>query len=549
MDVDKVRAELKALRELVEAEDWEYEAGIRTLLEPGRKYISKVTGKEKRVPGGYGGPQPSDRKLGITSVGPKRPAGYKAPIYPEPAEIGVKPPRSGYRQPKGKKVTRRGHTYTEYPAQTPANTGVSYEHGLSNLTAVYQRAKKIFTADELEYWLKWYDAVSRFVGLMARKYNQPKKIVAAMVAALSPGLDPRQNMAETEKILSGSPTKPFRPANTEKAKKIMSTGNVDLVHKAGAQSDEKVAVFYRNLANPVLSRNDAVIDGHMICLWRGIKVPISSVRTTKKERQDIIKGLRELGSKVGAGAQQMQALLWTTWRMVVAPANGRYTIKVKEVEELPPAPDESDWGKVSSGQVRVEKSRLATDIPYWQKENRLQELSAVLKEAHKARRLRPKDPDTTKDEPRAQFKPEDDPDTPKKKKKTWAKRRGPVGDHPSRDYKREAFIPENPLRSKRALSRISPGTLPPKEDRMKSLRAWRKKKMRKVVMGGPAQTTKPAEMPDSTPGKAKSQAEATTYVDDAPPKDFYSTNKKRKRLQGDQQAPKKNRQNRPSLRI
>jgi hypothetical protein len=185
--------------------------------------------------------------------------------------------------------------------------GLGQDAGVPNIVAVYNQA----TPAEKDYWGRWYHHAQYDCQELAKKYDLPFRIVAAVVAVLSPGCNWHGNVLSADRLLAGHTNGiPAYPANQEKARAIMATHNPALV------TGPKVSVFYQSLLNPAKLENEMVLDGHAINIWRGNKVNLKSVPGPANEaaREQMVNDYKQAARQLGVSVQSVQAVTWFTWR-------------------------------------------------------------------------------------------------------------------------------------------------------------------------------------------------------------------------------------------
>jgi hypothetical protein len=192
--------------------------------------------------------------------------------------------------------------------------------GYNNIMALLMTA----TPEEVDYWRNWYGNAHADVEALATKYDEPFDLVAAAVAVLSPGNTWKSNLRAAENILlevhddkmsdERDGNIKYRklsayPKNAEKARNILITGNA-----SGFVTGPKVAVFYNSLIDPASTKTHMVLDGHAINIWRGVKVPLKSIRYPQEERETMIRDYKRAAADSGLGVQEVQAITWFLWK-------------------------------------------------------------------------------------------------------------------------------------------------------------------------------------------------------------------------------------------
>lgn len=71
----------------------------------------------------------------------------------------------------------------------------------------------------------------------------------------------------------------------------------------------KIRSFYANILNPA-DLTPVTVDGHMVCAWKGINVPMTSAAVRPPEYLEIAKGVREVAKDLDLIPNQVQAIIW-----------------------------------------------------------------------------------------------------------------------------------------------------------------------------------------------------------------------------------------------
>jgi hypothetical protein len=179
-------------------------------------------------------------------------------------------------------------------------------------------------ADEgdIDYWTHWYDSAHRQVKDLADEFGLDYKVVAAVVAALSPGNKWKANLNAASALLSGQTTGiSAYPKSLAKAIRILETGDPRLA------TGPKVSVFYKSLVDPVGTRHNVVLDGHAINIWRGEKLALKGLRNPTVEEKERMKAdYRRAAADSGLTPQGVQALTWFLWKSTVKDLGTREAI-------------------------------------------------------------------------------------------------------------------------------------------------------------------------------------------------------------------------------
>ena len=189
--------------------------------------------------------------------------------------------------------------------------------GYHNILAILKKATK----EEIDYWAFWYLHATRHIDELAKTYDVPKPVAAAVTAVLSPNLSWKLNLLAAKRVMDNWKRKggdetypswdkvPAYKTNVNKATKILETGDVGIV------KGPKVTVFFQSLLDPEKISNDVVLDGHAINIWRGEKRPLKNmISPTKAERIAMNQDYRKVADLVGLTPQGVQAVSWYIWK-------------------------------------------------------------------------------------------------------------------------------------------------------------------------------------------------------------------------------------------
>jgi len=220
--------------------------------------------------------------------------------------------------------------------------------GFHNILSILKKATK----EEIDYWGFWYQHATRHIDELAKIYDVPKPVAAAVVAVLSPNLSWKLNLLAAKRVMDNWKRKngdkkfkfwrkvPAYKANVAKANSILKTGDVSYV------KGPKVTVFFQSLLEPEKISHDVVLDGHAINIWRGEKKPLKNMASpNKNERAAMIHDYRKVADLVGLSPQAVQAITWYIWKATAEPdmeAHGQYP--VEQPEETNEQPLEQEQG-------------------------------------------------------------------------------------------------------------------------------------------------------------------------------------------------------------
>lgn len=207
------------------------------------------------------------------------------------------------------------------------------QQGYENFTILLRLPE----AHESLAWGQWYGHAHKLILDISRRYydrnpyNPEVKVTPEIVAALNGALSPRQppqnNLADVEGLLSGEADVTFgaTSVNVEKAREILRTGDLNLMHAQGIWfSHEKTPTYARNLLDPEGYAHEPVIDTHMLRAFYGsLEEEDPRIEFDPKRTAVIAKVLKRVAKENGVTPQMAQAIIWTIWRKV-GPAETGY---------------------------------------------------------------------------------------------------------------------------------------------------------------------------------------------------------------------------------
>ena len=152
--------------------------------------------------------------------------------------------------------------------------------GTSNgaMTARITRAFRQADADTIREGIYWYEEAHRYAATLARAYDQPIEVAAAVIAALSPLMSWAQNTETAAYVMrrhhEGNPAKGGAlGANVAKANRILSGESITdvLGDERTAKSGHKVRAFYRSILTRGTDPSAVCIDRHAHALAIGTR--------------------------------------------------------------------------------------------------------------------------------------------------------------------------------------------------------------------------------------------------------------------------------------
>lgn len=218
---------------------------------------------------------------------------------PHPKDIGMNQPMIYNMRPGGS------------PDDPESKMIPSSEQAVANIVKVLKQA----TPEEMSYQKDWYRHMHKMVAGLAQRYGVPIPVVAGIVAVLSPGLSPIENLNSAEKVLARKFDQEIAAKNGDfLAKAVSILGKWDI---RGEIKGPKVSLFWASIADPDAVQHRAVLDGHAFNIWRGQAVPIAGAAIPDRWRTQMEQDYAKAGKQFGLSAQEAQAVSWYVWRIMV----------------------------------------------------------------------------------------------------------------------------------------------------------------------------------------------------------------------------------------
>ena len=187
--------------------------------------------------------------------------------------------------------------------------------GIENITKVYNEASDW----EKDYWGKWYKHANEDVQKLALRHRVPLNIVAALIAIMSPSATWSSNLVAADRVLTGYGTPhgiPAMPVNSQKAIDLLK--DPDRANRIfDFVTGPKVTTFYKSLVNPEEIREDIVLDGHAINIWRGVNESIKGLELSDVMRKRIMEDYLTAAKELGVTTSALQSVTWYVWRAVI----------------------------------------------------------------------------------------------------------------------------------------------------------------------------------------------------------------------------------------
>lgn len=180
-----------------------------------------------------------------------------------------------------------------------------------NLARLISKADAI----DLRHGVNAYRVYNQVIKDFALSYAAKFEPTLAAFCALSPQNDYYGNLRSLASVLHAAQHSiPIEQVVVSTYKHCRDRAYLYLTGKADFLSTVKglkIRAFYANILDP----EDPVpvtIDGHMVCAWRGINVPMQSASVKPSEYDEIAKGVRDLAEEMNLIPNQVQAIIWLT---------------------------------------------------------------------------------------------------------------------------------------------------------------------------------------------------------------------------------------------
>jgi len=188
---------------------------------------------------------------------------------------------------------------------------------VSNINNVFKQV----SATELQDGLAWYSDAFLECQTMADTYELPVRIVAGVVAALSPTNRWSRNLIDADNMLrifcNGGYVESCKPCTykpmRDKAWKVLTDMPATVEAVAAILKGPKITDFY--LCS--LGKDVCVIDGHAWCIANNDRRTMQEVPNIgKKLRAELQAAYSKAGKQHKMTAYQMQAATWVAWRRI-----------------------------------------------------------------------------------------------------------------------------------------------------------------------------------------------------------------------------------------
>jgi len=184
---------------------------------------------------------------------------------------------------------------------------MSYE----NLQRFIGRADAIDLRDGVNAYRIYHRVIKNFALSYAAKFEP----TLAAFCALSPQNDYYGNLRSLASVLHAvQHSLPLEGVTVSTYKHCRDRAYAYLTGKADFLSTVKglkIRAFYANILDPE-DPKPVTIDGHMVCAWRGINVPMQSASVKPAEYDEIAQGVRDLAEEINLLPNQVQAIIWLT---------------------------------------------------------------------------------------------------------------------------------------------------------------------------------------------------------------------------------------------
>lgn len=184
---------------------------------------------------------------------------------------------------------------------------MSYDH----LRALLDKADAI----DLRDGMSAYSTYNKVIHNFAQAYGAKFEPTLAAFCALSPQNDYYGNLRSLASVLHA--VQHSLPIESVVVSTYSHCRNRAYAYLTGASDflssvkGLKIRAFYANILDPA-DPYPVTVDGHMVCAWRGINVPMKVASVRPPEYDEIAHNVRELASELELIPNQLQAIIWLT---------------------------------------------------------------------------------------------------------------------------------------------------------------------------------------------------------------------------------------------
>lgn len=183
---------------------------------------------------------------------------------------------------------------------------------VDNLNRIFNSATEFDLQVGLNAYAKYNDIMIK----LAEDFGISSLTTSAIFSALSPNSDYHGNLRDTHALLvawrNGLDISSFTVHtygnNKRKAWRIAHGEDPYVLIVANKTNN-----FFRNVYDPT-DPAPVTIDGHMINIWNGTRLPLVGLRYSTKIYDIIANGVRELAQQRNLIPCQVQCTLWHVWR-------------------------------------------------------------------------------------------------------------------------------------------------------------------------------------------------------------------------------------------
>lgn len=181
----------------------------------------------------------------------------------------------------------------------------------SNLLSLLRKADKIDTRDGLAAYSTYNKVINNFALAYGAKFDR----TLAAFCALSPQNDYFGNLRSLASVLHAVqhsiPVEEVVVSTYNHCRNraySYLTGKEDFLSRVKGL---KIRAFYANILDPA-DPHPVTIDGHMVCAWEGINVPMKAAAIRPPQYQVLAEGVRTVAKQVDMLPNQVQAIIWLT---------------------------------------------------------------------------------------------------------------------------------------------------------------------------------------------------------------------------------------------
>lgn len=194
------------------------------------------------------------------------------------------------------------------------------------LARVFQALQRC-TKEEWRAGLRFYQDAHQLCVGWGKTFGLEARVVAGVVAALSPNTSWRENKRSARMLLEGKDWG-IRSYRRDHIKALWVLAGADPEAVMDEKSAPKTNAFFRLLEKGG-DREAVCVDGHMVNLVKGEQRPLKGISLGRVEYQEVAQVVRDMATLINENSDfpvqpcQVQATLWVAWRAGLKVGQGR----------------------------------------------------------------------------------------------------------------------------------------------------------------------------------------------------------------------------------